>query len=303
MNGPDAPIKRSVISMLGASRRGVSGAWELLRKAGLEWMDDAAPRLGAAISFYSLLSLAPLLIFSVAVAGWAFGQEAARGELVERLRSVVGVQAGQAIESVINNARYPQGGLIASTLGAITLLFGASGVWFELKHAMNVIWDVPPRPNAGLLEFLRAQAVSFAMVLAVGVLLIGSIVLSTLVAAFRERLPEGAARVLAGEPMHTLVSLAAYTLIFAALFKVLPDRKTRWRDLWIGAALTAVLFAIGRIGIAYYLAHASVGSAYGAAGSLVVLLVWIFYSVQIFFFGAELAEVISNRNASAETAH
>ncbi len=274
--------------------------WQVTKQAFQEWLDDGAPRLGAAMSFYSILSLAPLLLISIAVAGWLVGEEAARGELLSQIQGMVGVEGGKAIEAMIKNAHHLEGGIIATLLGVIALLFGASGVFVELKHAMNIIWDVEPTPNDGLWGFVRTQLLSFAMVIAVGFLLLVSLVVSAVLAALtgslqsRMPLPGWAA-----ETINLAVSLGVYTLLFALIFKVIPDVKIAWRDVCGGTAATAALFALGRYAIGLYLGRAGIGSAYGAGGSLVVLLVWIFYSSQIVFFGAELTQVISRRKQTA----
>ena len=273
--------------------------WGLLKSTAHEWSEDKVPRLGAALAFYSVLSIAPLLLISIAVAALIFGQEAASGQLVGQIRGMVGKEGGEAIQEMLKNARKPGAGLFAAVVGFVTLLFAASGVFGQLQDAMNTIWEVQPKPGRGILGFLKDRFLSFGMVLGTGFLLLISLVLSTAVAAtfnFVGGMAPGLKPLL--QVGDFLVSAVVVTLLFALIYKWLPDARIAWRDVWVGAGLTTTLFLVGKALIGAYLGRSSYGSAYGAAGSLVVLLVWIYYSSQILFFGAEFTQVYANRYGS-----
>jgi membrane protein len=276
------------------------GAWlDLVKLAARKWLADRAPRLGAAVAFYSMLSLAPLLVITVAVVGLAFGEGTARAQVLEQARALVGPQGADAVAAMLEHARRPGAGLLASVLSFATLLFGASGVFGELKDALNTIWGVEPPPGGGIGRFLRDRALAFAMVLLIGFLLRAALVVTTVLARVAPSLAgsvPGLAWALRGA--NFLISLGVYTLLFALIFRVLPDAQIAWRDVWVGAVLTAALFAVGTHAIGLYLSEAGVGSPYGAAGSLAVLLVWVYYSAQVLFFGAEVTQVYANRSGS-----
>jgi membrane protein len=256
--------------------------------------------MGAALAFYSILSIAPLLVIAVTLAALAFGREAAQGQLLAELRGLVGVEGAAAVGELLAHAQQPTQGILATSLALITLLVGASGVFGELQDAMNMIWKVPPAPGMGVWAFFRQRFLSFAMVLGTGFLLLVSLVLSAVIAGLGQFL---SGQVPALEPMlqlsSTLVTWIVVTLLFAMIFKLLPDTFVAWRDVWAGALLTALLFTIGKTLIALYLGKSGLASAYGAAGSLVVLVVWIYYSAQILLFGAELTYAISRRRSSS----
>ena len=273
--------------------------WELLRDTARAWTEDKVPRLGAALAFYSILSIAPLLIIAIAVAAVAFGERAAKGELVGQIEKMVGAEGAKAIQDMLANAHKPGSGLIATILGVATLLAAASGVFGQLQDALNTIWEVRPKPGRGLLAGIKDRLLPFLMVLATGALLLVSLALSTAVSAtlaLATKLTPGLAPLL--QLGDVLVSAVVVTLLFAMIFKLLPDAKVAWRDVWVGASLTTVLFLIGKAAIGIYLGRGSYGSAYGAAGSLVVLLVWTYYSSQILFFGAEFTKTYADRHGS-----
>ncbi|WP_425615746.1 YihY/virulence factor BrkB family protein [Anatilimnocola sp. NA78] len=281
----------------------------VLQESTNEWLKDNGPRMGAALAFYSILSIAPLLMIALALAGLFFDQAVAREHLLKQTSELVGNEGSTAIKAMLDSGTQT-GGRLATILGIATLLFGASGVFGELQAAMDAVWDVKPK-SMSWLAILRARFLSFSMVIGVGFLLLISLVISTLIASvhelFKGKLPEF-------EPMwhavSSLVTLLIVTLLFALIFKVLPDAKVAWRDVWGGAILTAVLFSIGKLAISLYLGKSGLASGYGAAGSLVVLLVWVYYSSQILFFGAEITHVIARRRnkkiepaENAELAH
>jgi membrane protein len=271
--------------------------WAIFKAAGTDWMADRADQLGAALAFYSILSVAPLLIVAIAIAATAFGEEAARGELVSQIQGMVGAEGAQAVQAMLKHARRPGAGVLATILGIITLLFGATGVFGQLQSSLNQIWDVAPRPGRGIWGVVRDRLLSLAMVGGAGFLLLVSLVMSTVIAAMSHFLSTqfpGADMV--WQRGSDLVSLLMITLILALIYRYLPDAKVAWRDVVVGAIVTALLFTVGKLLIGIYLGRSALGSAYGAAGSFVVLIVWIYYSSQIIFFGAELTQAYARRD-------
>jgi membrane protein len=272
--------------------------WDLLKQTYAEWVEDKAPRLGAALAFYSILSFAPLLVIAIAIAGAVFGEEAARGEIVGQIDQLVGHEGAVAIQQMIEHANRPGAGLVAATLGIATLLIGASGAFGQLQDALNTIWEVRPKPGRGVWGFIRDRFLSFVMVLGTGFLLMTSLVISAAIAGLSKYLTDLLPGAWIWQVVNQVVSFGVFTLLFALIFKYVPDAKVAWKDVWVGAAVTALLFTIGKFLLGVYLGRGSVGSAYGAAGSLVVLVVWIYYSAQILFFGAELTQVYAKRHGS-----
>ncbi len=265
------------------------------------WNEDRAMRMGAALAFYSTFSLAPLLFLVIGIGGLLFGQEAARGEIFGQLQETLGPGAAQAVEEMLNNAFQADRGVFATILGIVLLFIGASGVFIELQDALNAIWKVQPRPDAGFVRsFIRDRLLSFSVILGSGFLLLISLVLSALLSAIGKYF---SAWDIGGGPIvwqivHQLVSLFVITLLFAMIFKVLPDTHIDWNDVWMGATATAVLFTVGKYLCGLYLGRSSVASAYGAAGTLVVVLLWIYYSALIVFFGAEFTRVYAHASGS-----
>jgi membrane protein len=248
--------------------------------------------MAAALAFYTTFSLAPLLIIAVAIAGLVFGREAAQGKIVYGIQSLVGISGAHTIQELIDNARKPASGTLAAIVGVATLLLGSTAVVGELQDSLNTVWKVKARPRTSLLSIVRTRFISFAMVLGVGFLLLVSLILSTLLSV----LTGLAGRVITSldARLHLVdlgFSFLGITVLFALLYKVIPDVKLRWRDVWAGAAAASLLFAVGKFALGLYLGHSSVESTYGAAGSLVVLLLWVYYSAQILLFGAEFAQV------------
>jgi membrane protein len=262
----------------------------LLKDAFNAWLDAKAPRLGAALAFYAVVSMAPLLVFILWAAALVFGPDAAAGRLAGQVEGVVGQPMADALQEMIRNASRPWHGTWHTILGAAMLLFGASGVFAELQDAMNTIWQVTPRPGRWWMTILRDRFLSFLMVMGVCILLLLSLV-ATAALAFLERRWTPAQ--LPGGPwlwpgLNLGVSFVIVTLLFALILKVLPDATVRWRDVWLGAAVTALLFTLGKYVLGLYLARGDVTSGYGAAGSLLVVLLWVYYASQILLFGAAL---------------
>lgn len=276
-----------------------SQVWSLLRRTASEWSEDKSPQLGASLAFYSALSIAPLLVLALGVASFVLDEEAARGQVITEFRGLVGTEGAKAIEDMINSANKPDSGIVATILSVATLLFGASGVFGQLQDALNTIWEVKTKPGRGVVGFIKDRFLSFAMVLGVAFLLLVSLLLTTAMAALglkADTLPE-TLRWLAQGVTFT-VTFVVITALFAMIFKLLPDVQMAWRDVWLGAFVTAALFSVGKFAIGTYLGHSSMASSYGVAGSFVVLLVWTYYSAQILFFGAELTQVYANTYGS-----
>jgi membrane protein len=264
----------------------------VLKETASSWKEDNVARLAAALAFYTLLSIAPLLVLAVSIAGLVLDEEAARGQIAGELSRIVGPQGGAAIQTIIENARAPGSSIMSALLGLGALLFGASGVFGELQSALNTIWEVKPKPGRGVLGFIKQRFFSFGMVLAVAFLLLVSLVLSTALAAvgtyLSSSLPGGA---VVWELLNAAFSLATVTVLFALIFKVVPDVEIQWRDVWVGAVVTAVLFTLGKTLLGLYLGRTTAASPHGAAGSVVLLVIWVYYSAQIVFLGAEFTQV------------
>jgi len=276
--------------------------WQLAKETVKGWSEDNATRLAAALAFYTVLSIAPLLVVAVSVAGLVFGEDAARGKIAHELSAIVGPSAGEGIQTLLTHAKEPDEGILGTIIGVVVLLFGASGVFGELQSALNTIWEVEPKPGRGVLGVLRDRFFSFSMVMGVAFLLLVSMVLSALLSAvgefFSSSLPGGETL---WQIINFVVSFVVISFLFALLFKVVPDVKVGWRDVWPGALCTALLFAIGKFGLGLYLGRASVASPYGAAGSVVVLVIWVYYAAQILFLGAEFTRVYARyRGARVE---
>jgi len=265
--------------------------FSLLGSAAAGWSDDNAMRLSAALAYYSIFSLAPVLVIAISVSSLVFGQAAARGQVANQLRELAGDRAAIAIQALAQGADRRNASLSATVIGLVVILFGASGVFSELKGALNTIWGVTIRPGRPMLTLVRERFISFSMVLGVGFLLLVSLLLSAAVAALSQSLGNMLALPASVWQIADLVvSFAIVTLLFAMIFKVLPNVHIRWRDVWIGAAATAFLFTIGKILIGIYLGTSAIASYYGAAGSAIAILLWVYYSACILFFGVELTK-------------
>ncbi|HET9963199.1 MAG TPA: YihY/virulence factor BrkB family protein [Nitrospiraceae bacterium] len=272
-----------------------AAVWGMVKRTVKEWSDDKAPRLGAALAYYTVFSLVPLLVIIIAMIGLFLGQEAAQSYILDQIGSMVGQQSAAAIKDMLQRASQPASGLLATVVAGATLLFGASGLFGQLQDALNTIWGVEPKPDRGLWGMIQDRFLSFMAVLGTAFLLLVSLVISAALAAFGKWFggilpaPEVVLQVI-----NFAVSVAVITMLFAMIFKLLPDARIAWRDVWIGAAMTALLFTIGKFLIGLYLGKSDVGSAYGAAGSLVIVLLWVYYSSQILLFGAEFTQVYAN---------
>jgi membrane protein len=274
--------------------------WQFLKDTVTQWVEDGPFQLAAALSYYTLFSLAPLLIIAIAIAGFAFGREAAQNQIVETIQGLIGRDSAQAVQQMIQNASNKPGtGVISTFFGVIVLLFGAGGVVGQLQTSLNTIWGVAPKAGLGLWGFVRQRFISFAMVLGIGFLLLVSLVISAFLTALTQIMGTflGGAAFIA-HALDVIVSFAFVTALFAMIYKFLPDARIHWRDVWIGAALTSLLFTVGKFLIGLYLGSSGVTSAYGAASSLVTILLWVYYSSLIFFFGAEFTQVYASQYGS-----
>ncbi|HEX2994580.1 MAG TPA: YihY/virulence factor BrkB family protein [Anaerolineales bacterium] len=275
----------------------------LLKETIREWSEDGASRLAAALAYYTTFSLAPLLVLVIAIAGLIGGQEAAQSQTMAQVQDLLGPQGGEFVQSMIENASRPATGVTATIIGVVTLLFGALGVFGELQNSLNTIWEVKPKPAQGLLDgvkrFLVDRLLSFTMVLGIGFLLLASLVISAVLSALGNYI--GNILPMADlwlQLINFVISFVVVTALFAMIFKFLPEVDIAWKDVWLGAAVTSLLFSLGKFLIGFYLGRSTVGNTFGAAGSLAILLIWVYYSAQILFFGAEFTQVYANRYGS-----
>ncbi|MEO6738898.1 MAG: YihY/virulence factor BrkB family protein [Chthoniobacteraceae bacterium] len=265
---------------------------KLLKATFDDWMEDHALRLSAALAYYSIFSIAPLLVIAMSVAGLVLGEEAVRGQLAQQLQSYIGAQAAEGVQAMIKSASKPSDGWLGAGIGFATLMLGAAAIFGQLQDALNTIWEVKAKGGGGVWGFLRARLLNFGMVLVIGFLLLTSLLLTTALAALN-----GYFEQLIGLPpfvgllLGFVLSFGVVTVLFAFIFKVLPDAQIEWRHVWIGAAVTAFLFELGKLGLSFYLGRASTASSFGAAGSVVLLLLWVYYASCILLFGAEFTQV------------
>lgn len=274
--------------------------WDLARESFDAWLDDYAPSMGAAISYYTAFSIAPLLLIVISIAGLVFGEEAARGEVFGQLRGLIGDSGADVIQQMVENANEPAEGIGATLIGFATLIIGATTVFAELQGALDRIWHAPARMKpSGIWGLLRSRLLSFGIVLAIGFLLIVSLVASAALAALGKWWgPYFGDWSYVAQALEYLVSFLFVTVAFALIYKLIPSVKVAWRDVLVGAAATAMMFSIGKFLIGIYLAHAAVASTFGAAGSFVIFLVWVYYSAQIFLLGAEFTWAYAHRYGS-----
>jgi membrane protein len=276
--------------------RGFKTAWSMTKQTFGEWSNDKGGRLGAALAYYTVFSLAPLLLLVISVAGLVFGRQAAEGTMFGQLAGIIGPDAARLIQAAVAKANQTRGGVLGTAIGFVVLLAGATGVVIELQDALDTVWKVQPKPRRGVWGVVRTRLLSVAMILSLGFLLLVSLVVSAALAAL-----SGWMRAVFGDVailswfIDAAVALVVIATMIALIYKILPDAKVAWRDVWVGALATAILFMAGKYLIGLYIGRASVGSAFGAAGSLAVLLVWVYYSAQIVLLGAEFTRVYANR--------
>lgn len=275
--------------------------WRLLKQAFQEWNQDKASQLAAALAYYTLFSLAPLLILAIAIASLFFDNGAVRDQLMGQVESLMGGASADFVGTVLDNANRPgeSSGWVASAISVVLLLVGATGVLSQLQLSLNTIWNLEARPGIGLIDQVRKRLLSLGMVIVIGFLLLVSLIASSLISGFSgylNMLMPGLDALV--QFLNFVLAFGLSTLLFAVMFKYLPDAIIAWRDVWFGATATAILFSVGKYLIGLYLGNSSFSSSYGAAGSVIILLVWVFYSAQILFYGAELTQVYSCRFGS-----
>lgn len=267
----------------------------LLKTTFAEWQEDKASRLAAALAYYTIFSMAPLVIIVLGIIGFVFGQDLAGNYLIEQVQSLVGQHGAELVQSIIENASQPSTSIIATLIGLGTLLFGATGVFAQLQDALNTVWGVTPRPDKGIIKIIETRFTSLTIVLGIGFLLLVSLIISAVLSALNGLVFSGLPL---GQAINIVVSFGVITFLFAMIYKILPDVKIQWSDVWIGSAVTALLFVFGKFLLGFYLGNQSFGSTYGAAGSILILLLWVYYSAQIFLFGAEFTQVYAKRYGS-----
>jgi membrane protein len=278
--------------------------WSLLKQTAQSWLDDYAPSMGAALAYYTLFSLAPLLLIVISVAGLIFGEDAARGEITVQLRSLMGDAGASAVQDLLASVRQPAEDSLATAVGLLLLLVGATTVFAELQDSLDRIWRVPMRIRSnGWLALVRARLLSFGMILAIGFLLTVSLVVSAMLALLGKSVePFFAGWYLAGAAVNAIGAFLLITAMFAFIFKVMPRVRVHWSDVWTGAVFTALLFTFGKFVIGFYISRFGVFTGFGAAGSLVIVLLWVYYSAQVFLFGAEFTWVYANACGSRKSA-
>jgi membrane protein len=270
--------------------------WNLLKASVSAWSDDKAPSRGAALSYYTIFAMPPLFMIAIFMASLVFDPTSVRTQMFSEVGGVIGKKSAQAIEAAMTAQYQTNKGLFASAIAVVTLIVTTTGLFIELQDALNSFWGVEPKPGRGVMGFVRMRLLSFAMVVGIGFLLLVSLLVSAALAGLSKFLNElfpgvGILSII----VSGLVSFAVITVLFAMIFKVLPDVKIAWRDVWIGAVVTSLLFAAGKFLLGWYLGRSTTISAYGAAGSIVLVLLWVYYSAQILFFGAEITKVYANR--------
>jgi membrane protein len=260
------------------------------------WLDDRAPTMGAAIAYYTVFSLAPMLVMVIAIAGLAFGHQAAEGALFDELADLVGPESAGAVQAMLRSASSTRTGILATVVGFGTLIIGATAVFSELQSALNVIWKAPTSGGLGVSRLLKSRLLALSVVLVIGFLLLVSLVISTALAALSDYLDwilPGLATIL--HIIHLTLSVSFTTVLFAMMFKILPDNPVEWGEVWLGGAVAALLFTLGKHLISLYIGSSNMASAYGAAGALIIVLVWVYYSAQILLLGAEFAKAYGDQ--------
>jgi membrane protein len=290
---PPVPAEGRSIRAHQVGRAPLSVWWKIFKDSAAAWVNDDASSMGAALSYYTVFSLAPLLLIVISIAGLIFGQDAARGQMFNELHSLMGADAAKAVEGLLASVSEPRDSFIATSVGLVVLLIGATTVFGQLQSSLDHIWRAPALGNAsGVWSLLRTRLLSFSMILCIAFLLIVSLVLSAVIAALGSWW--GSAFVgweILAQSVNLLVGFVLTTAVFAMIYKLMPRAKIRWADVWLGALVTSVLFTVGKFLIGLYIGKSGVASGFGAAGSLIVVFVWVYYSAQIFLLGAEFTWV------------
>jgi len=280
----------------------MSRLWTVTKTAALNWSAHRDARQGAALAYYSVFSLGPVILIAIAVAGFFFGREAVSGQVTSSINGLVGETGAKAVQAMLAGADRPQQGIIATIIGTALLIFAAVGVVIQLKDALNIVWEVKEKEGGGVWGFLRSYVVSFAAILALGFLLLVSLVVTTVLAAgqkyFAPYIPEGILHAIS-----ILISFCVIAVLFAMMFKWLPDASVDWHDVWLGALITSAMFEVGKSAIAFYIGKQGLESTYGAAASIIVLLIWVYYSSQIILMGAEFTHAFALHHGSRRDAN
>jgi membrane protein len=278
---------------------GIKRVWALVKATFSSWLDDYAPSMGAALAYYTLFSIAPLLLIVISTAGLVFGEQAVRGEIFDQLRGLMGDEGAKAVQSLLESVSQPEESIAGTIIGTVLLLVGATTVFGELQDAFDRIWRAPAKEEAGWWKVLRGRLLSFGMILGIGFLLIVSLVFSAALAALGKWWgPYFPGLEALATAVNFIFSFALMTAMFAMLYKFMPRVKIAWKDVWAGATVTALLFAVGKLLIGLYIGKSAISSGFGAAGSLVIVLVWVYYSAQIFLLGAEFTRIYSHAHGS-----
>lgn len=279
----------------------IKGLWDVLKKSFKGFGNDRITKMSSSLSYYTIFSLAPLLIIVISLSGIFLGQDAAEGKIYHQLSSFVGSNTASQLQTMIENASLSGKSKFAAIIGIVTLIVGATTVFAQIQDTINYIWGIKPKPKKGWLNFLKNRFLSFSVIIGLAFLLLVSLTLSALVDAFSDSLKAHFPQitVVLLYIINTVITLLLTTLIFGTIFKVLPDAKIRWRDVLAGAVTTAILFMLAKFGISYYISKSNVGSTYGAAGSLVILLLWVYFSAMILYFGAEFTKAYAVKFGSA----
>ncbi|WP_434641526.1 YihY/virulence factor BrkB family protein [Achromobacter piechaudii] len=289
----------TTLHALGVQKMAIKRLYALVKQTVMNWLDDYAPSMGAAIAFYTVFSLAPLVIIVIGIAGFFWGHEAAQGQLFEQISALVGAEGGKAVESVVLGAQEPAQGIAATVISVLMLVIGATTVFSELQSALDRIWKVNAKKQSGIWALIRARLLSFGLILTLAFLLIVSLIVSTVLAALGSWLGGGdPGWGLLLQAVNEAVTVGILTLLFGMIYRFMPQAPVAWRDVWAGAFVTAVLFEIGKFLIGLYMAKASIASSYAAAGSLVVVLIWVYFAAQVFLLGAEFTRVFAEAHGS-----
>jgi membrane protein len=276
-------------------------AFSVLKETFQEWSDDKASQLAAALAYYTIFSLAPLLLIVIALVGLLMDKNTVQGEVYNQIRDAIGTGGADAIQSMVEGAQKRGTGVVATVIGFATLIWGAANVFNQLQNAMNTIWDVMPKPGKSIMDKIQDRVLTFSLIPAIGFLLLVSLIVDAALSLSGNYLQDqfpSVATIYTLQAITALISYGVVTLLFATIYKYLPDVKIGWKDVWIGSAVTALLFTIGRFLIALYIGRAGVASSYGAAGALIIVLLWVYYSAQILFLGAEFTQVYARRFGS-----
>ena len=283
-------------------KKGLINIWYLISQSFREWNTDNASQLVAAIAYYTIFSIPPLLIIALAITGYFYKPDAAQNQIFSQMGNLIGPQIADFIKSLLVNSAHTSGGPFASIISIVILLVGASGIFYQVQHALNIMWDVPSKHTRGFIKTLKDHFQSYLMVLAIGILLLVFLILSTVISFVIGYVNRNSQSVLIPEIINFLVLFIMLTILIAMIYRVVPDKYITWADVWLGAAVTALLFMLGRYAIGFYLTISKSATVYGAAGSLIVLLLWIYYSAQIFLFGALFTQVYARKFGSRANA-